>query len=397
MRIAQRLGLDNEATFAKCSVLEAEMRRRLWWSLVMFDNRMCEMSHYGSSSLTPIWRCNLPSNLNDADLRGEMREAPKPYDRPTEAIFVAIRCEVGDFIRHSSFHLDLTNPAMKPLARRSQHGAVTEAEEMVMFADMLEDKYIRLCELENPLHFVAAWSTRGFVARIRLLEHYAASSRSTTPVTDEHRDAAVGHALRMLKCDTELMTAPHVKRFVWFAHVHFPAPAYIHIIQDLKKRPLQSQADKCWAAMGSNYEARFKHEHPGMNPFFGILTNIILQAWQVREKALADNDQPLGTSSMVEDIRQKTQRPSGFEQAGDPVSIASRCRNDASFLPDATGCPRLDSATVQNGQPTSSFQTGGYSSMLDQDFDMTYFDWNSMDWNPMLNPGFASPSTNQWP
>ncbi|KAJ5509759.1 hypothetical protein N7527_011902 [Penicillium freii] len=40
------------------NALEAEMRRRLWWSLIIFDNRIGEMSDYQTSSLAPTWDCH---------------------------------------------------------------------------------------------------------------------------------------------------------------------------------------------------------------------------------------------------------------------------------------------------------------------------------------------------
>jgi len=56
MRIAQRMGIHTESTYAKYTALEAEMRRRLWWSLVIFDNRMCEMATYSKGTmLIPTW------------------------------------------------------------------------------------------------------------------------------------------------------------------------------------------------------------------------------------------------------------------------------------------------------------------------------------------------------
>jgi len=44
MRIAQRIRIDNESECVESGVLEGQMRRRLWWALVLFDTRMvsCE-------------------------------------------------------------------------------------------------------------------------------------------------------------------------------------------------------------------------------------------------------------------------------------------------------------------------------------------------------------------
>ncbi len=56
------------------------------------------------------------SNISDTDLRPEMKVLPTSQTTPTEAIFVAIRSEMGRFVGRTNFHLDFTNPALKQLA-----------------------------------------------------------------------------------------------------------------------------------------------------------------------------------------------------------------------------------------------------------------------------------------
>jgi hypothetical protein len=51
--MAQRMGLDNESSNDKCGPLEGEMRRRIWWALLLFDNRVCEMGDYRAVTLSP--------------------------------------------------------------------------------------------------------------------------------------------------------------------------------------------------------------------------------------------------------------------------------------------------------------------------------------------------------
>lgn len=73
IRIAQRMGIHNEASNTTCAALEAEMRRRLWWSLVIFDNRICEMFDYKTATLAPTWDCHVPLNLSDFEVNKMQR------------------------------------------------------------------------------------------------------------------------------------------------------------------------------------------------------------------------------------------------------------------------------------------------------------------------------------
>ena len=86
IRIAQRMGIHSESALAKCTALEAEMRRRLWWSLILFDYRISQMSNSNSTTLDPTWDCKIPLNVNDSDLRPEMKGPPAFQGKSTEAL-----------------------------------------------------------------------------------------------------------------------------------------------------------------------------------------------------------------------------------------------------------------------------------------------------------------------
>lgn len=51
VRIAQRMGLHSEAHNKEFPPFEAEMRRRLWWQIVLFDSRIGEMAGSKDSSM----------------------------------------------------------------------------------------------------------------------------------------------------------------------------------------------------------------------------------------------------------------------------------------------------------------------------------------------------------
>lgn len=50
VRIAQRLGLHAESYNKEFSPFEAEMRRRLWWQIVLLDSRIGELANSNASS-----------------------------------------------------------------------------------------------------------------------------------------------------------------------------------------------------------------------------------------------------------------------------------------------------------------------------------------------------------
>ncbi|KIY02442.1 uncharacterized protein Z520_02581 [Fonsecaea multimorphosa CBS 102226] len=285
IRIAQRMGIHSESALARYSALEAEMRRRLWWSLVLFDTRISATANSRTVTLDPTWDCRIPLNVNDSDLRPETkRPPPANQENPTEALFAVIRCELGEVIRHSSFHLDFTTPALKTTVGESGLGG--EEAKLAKLEELIEDRYLKNCEPEHPLHFMTMWTTRAHLAKYRLLEHQSRHSGSSARQTDTQRDTATLYALRVLECDTKVMTSPLTKGFRWLSQAHFPFPAYIQIAQDLRSRPVSNKyAPRAWEVMSENYDAWFGSQNfrEAHSPFFRLFANLILRAWEAYE------------------------------------------------------------------------------------------------------------------
>ena len=303
IRIAQRMGIHSESALAKCTAVGAEMRRRLWWSLILFDTRIGEIANSKTVTLDPTWDCKIPLNVNDSDLRPEMKGPPAIQGKSTEALFAVVRSELGEFIRHTVFHLDFTSPALKPIAKHLQNGPALESGELIKLEEMIEDQYLKSCDQENPIHFMTIWTTRAYLAKCRLLEHHSRYSSSSVRRTEAQRDAATSHALRMLECDTKIMTSPLTKGFLWLNHFHFPFPAYIQIVQDLRRRPISEQARQAWEVMSDNYEAWFGSQFRDDGPFFQIFTKIVLQAWEACEAASKQLGETLTPPRIVSSIR----------------------------------------------------------------------------------------------
>lgn len=376
IRIAQRIGIHSESANGKCTAFEAERRRRLWWSLMLFDTRIGEQAGCKFSTLAPTWDCNVPLNVNDSDLRSEMKEPPAVQEQPTEALFAVVRSEVGDFVRHTRFHLDFTSPAMKPLVTDTQQS--TEGSELDRLETTIEDKYLRFCNEEEPLHFMTLWTTRGYLAKARLLEYYSKYSRASVHQTDTERNAAVSYALIMLECDTKLMASSLTKRFIWLIQFYFPFLAYIQLVQDMSRRPLGKQAEQAWEVMSDNYEARILFAFFRLkSALLDMFSKIVLGAWETREGALRQAGEPSMTPPrIVSHIRRRmaerttaaTEQPLENLAMSMPISIGSNS------LPYGMGQQEL----------YPGIGIGEYSQMPGQDpldLDMNLFDWPAMNWD----------------
>ena len=387
------MGIHDDSTYTRHSALEAEMRRRLWWSLIIFDNRIAEMSEYKTSMLSPIWDCKIPSNVNDSDIRPEMKSPPPVHEEPTEALFAVVRSEVGDFLRHCAFHLDFTNSSLKRIAKLDQHGSELEGGELSALEKRLENRYLALCNPENPLHFMTIWTTRGYLAKARLLDHYARCSKSSVPQTDTQRKDAFLHALRVLGCDTKLMTSPLTRGYVWFVHLYFPFPAYIHTVQDLKKRPDGEHAAKAWEAMSENYLAHSLHKEQDDSPFYKVFSKIVLQAWEAREALFRQLDEPLEPPRIVSDIKQKMAKTTQIvhdASANESSDVFSLSSDFSMSMP--TNSVSQDHFYAMRAQGYQCAKASPYQDMAPLPAlgpDPNDINWSPMEWNPFYGNNWS--------
>jgi hypothetical protein len=387
IRIAQRMGIHSESALAKCTPLEAELRRRLWWSLVLFDTRIGELADHKSATLTPAWDCRIPLNVTDSDLRPEMKEPPTVQGKSTDALFVVVRSQLAEFVRHTMFHLDFTNPALKPIFKTVEHGLITEVAELATLEKMIEDKYLKFCNPENPLHFMTIWWTRAYLAKCRLLEHHSRNFSTSVHQTDAQRDGATSYAICMLECDTKLMTSPLTKRFLWLVDFHFQFPAYVQIVQDLRRRPGIEQAEHAWEAMSDNFDARFVFLSSDSESFiFEFFTKIVLQAWEAREVASSQLGEPLMPPRIASSIRHRLAQIAQNAQIADiptPKDVMGMgIDNFPMLLPMGFGSPGL---LYNMGGQDGYGETGPgvYPSIPGQappDVDVNQLDWAAMDW-----------------
>ena len=369
------MGLHHESSYGKHSIFEAEMRRRLWWALVLFDTRICGLAGTKTSTLNPTWDCRTPHNLNDFELQLEMKESPASQKISSEAVFAVVCSVLGDFVRHSAFHLDCVNPALKAMARHVEPGE--NDSEIAALEKEIEERYLNFCSRENPLHFMTIWTARGFIARNRLLKHYADFADSSAQLAAAQRNAALGHAMRMLECDTRIVASPLAKRYTWYLHFHFPFLAYMHLAQELSIRPLSENKDQIWGAMSENYDAQFSFLKQSDHPLFRLFSKVIFQAWRARENATGQNESPLVPPRIVCKIK---------ERLAQQAEIACEERENNLYSQDRDPLISLPMGFDLNN-PISGLGVQGHLglNMLGQSSqdDMAHFDWTSMDWNPL--------------
>ncbi|UPL02079.1 hypothetical protein LCI18_013013 [Fusarium solani-melongenae] len=95
LRIATNMGYHRDGELLHLTPLETEMRRRIWWQILLQDASLTGM---GQKIFQGVFDTKQPQNFNDADLFPGCTRPVKPRDGPTEMGFVLVINRVMEFV-----------------------------------------------------------------------------------------------------------------------------------------------------------------------------------------------------------------------------------------------------------------------------------------------------------
>ena len=165
VRLAQGLGLDRESMSAGLSPLVVELRRRLWWEIVVLDTR-AQADRGGQALLSAkSFSTTPPLIINDCDINSETISLPTEPQEFTQMTKFVVSLEVCRVHWRLGENPDFTGPndtdARLPFAERLK--VLTDLEEN------MNKRIIRFCDLEEPFQWVTATICRCVMLRIRLM------------------------------------------------------------------------------------------------------------------------------------------------------------------------------------------------------------------------------------
>lgn len=335
VRMAQRMGLTFDGTSYGLRPFQVEMRRRLWWQVLLLDLRVSELSGAGSSIRHHTWTTKLPSNVNDSDLFPDMKEPPQDHPGATEMVFVLHRCEV--------------TLAMKQLADKSIPLSVVDAA-IDDLEKRLEKSYIQYCDPSIPFHMVTILMVKLNSAKLRMMPRHPHLMANIIEVPTAERDFLFNLALQCLENHNKMMSLPSLERFMWHVLTNFPFPAHVYLLCSLRHRTMDELADRAWVL----FEERFENQNMKFtqsefwrknkdSAIHLAIGNLVHKAWEARERAYIAANLPVPpTPDFLLRIRQQIAEKKG------PKSISSSAGTE-------TTPPNLTTTDIPN-QFADSYQ-----------------------------------------
>ncbi|KAI1391259.1 fungal-specific transcription factor domain-containing protein [Hypoxylon trugodes] len=288
VRIAQKMGLHRDGEFLGLPPFETEMRRRIWWRIILLDAMYALASGLGHSLLPRSWDTKPPLNINDSDLYPTMTTI-QPRDSPTDMIFCLICCEIAAVLTDT--------PDLHLVILQNETGANAPDPDRVEKASRRIDELDRsMTELLNkysdlsmgPIHILATVSKAGMIDKLRELIRPMRDQPEWGTEILSFKDYLFKLSLSTAEQNLIMYRSPQTKGlFLWFMMSHFQSEIFTYMLGQLCCRTSGQLVERAWAVVDTVYE--FHMELYDLSVKAHLASAIFaIRAWKVRERVLRE-------------------------------------------------------------------------------------------------------------
>ncbi|KAI0407362.1 fungal-specific transcription factor domain-containing protein [Xylaria palmicola] len=287
VRIAQKMGLHRDGELLGLPPFETEMRRRIWWQIILIDTVYALMSGLGQSLLPRSWDAKQPNNIHDLDLYPTMTTL-QPSNGPTDMIYCLVCYEMAKMIMDTP-HLEavilgnemgLTGgvpPEEVEKARRRIH-------ELDKSIATILDNY---CDPSmGPIHGLAAETRHLLIEKCG--EFICPPTDQPEWGTEIHspKDNLFKISVASLEKDLRLYRVTQLQgHFLWFMLTQFQIEMMIYMTGQLSDRTTGSLVERAWAVLEEHY--RFHEELFVLSSKTHlVLAILVVRGWRAREASL---------------------------------------------------------------------------------------------------------------
>ncbi|PCG89223.1 Transcription factor [Penicillium occitanis (nom. inval.)] len=240
VRIGQYLGLHRDGDQFGLTSFDTEMRRRLWWHILLLDMRSSEEHGTDRQISEGTYSTKLPSNVNDECLYPGMMEPVRPQIGFTEMTFCLIRCEVAIVL----------NQVTSAISSSSSDQATPQSLEQIAegISDRIQQKYTSFCDESIPFQKVCVSISRLLLANLWIHIYFRRSASHLTPqdISAQSRDKLFHLSLEVIQISFSLERSICTHRWSWLFHANAHWSYVAFLLSELCIRPTTTFADEAW-------------------------------------------------------------------------------------------------------------------------------------------------------
>ncbi|KAL7620523.1 hypothetical protein AAE478_009518 [Parahypoxylon ruwenzoriense] len=275
VRLAQALRLHREASNAHLRPYEAELRRRLWWQLIVLDIRASEDRGTTTVVARNSYDTRLPLNVNDADF-GPATPADAPLverQGPTDVTFSLCTAQSSGIFLYVE-HAQGAGGSSSSSSAGAQAGAPKppqqNVDETIRHAQHLESQFVTGADQQHPGSYLASVTVRLIILKLWLIVQYPLHPyrRRRPPAAQPQQaqaqnavfphEATLRTAVSIMELDGYIQNGPYGDRFRWWADTYVQWHPLAVALTELYSQHARAQAqpqqtrdlvDRAWSVV----------------------------------------------------------------------------------------------------------------------------------------------------
>ena len=306
VRIAQRMGLHCDGQELKMNPFDVHIRRRIFWQLLHLDGFAGQISGTGIAINSDAWDTHQPLNINDEDVWPDMKEQPQEKKSATEMIFFLTRTEIGKFQQKLI-------PALGRYSLKWEAHEVPALEKALQeLESTLEEKYIRYCDITEPIHCMVVALSRGAVNSSRLRIRLPRSRTQGSSI--EERVALGAISKRLLDSHVAIIRNVDLQRFAWHLNGVAQWDALIWILNEIRQDEPVIDVEAAWTQVEQvfGYNPQMFEQKRAINIALGRLT---IKAWDAAQARAIAARSPVPEPTFITTLRSRVNVREASRQA----------------------------------------------------------------------------------
>ncbi|KAL4881245.1 fungal-specific transcription factor domain-containing protein [Aspergillus karnatakaensis] len=283
LRLAQGLGLHRDGNNFGLKPFEAEMRRRLWWHVVLLDSRSSE--DHGTDALIHdrMFDTRLPLNVNDSDISPDMSEPPKPRVGFTDMSFFLIRTDICFALRRVEYSCPTPNNAGPGHSPDKCSNVVQAVNKHV------EEQYLKYIDMADPIQWISATVARLVLTKMWLvINHPMTRSDNNSKITQESRESLFITSIEVTEFARLIKEDQNTRRWSWMFDAHMQWHAIAMVLSELCVRPLSPLTNRAWLAVTTVYDDWLLTAKQRKGMLWRPLAKLMRRAEALRKSQLAE-------------------------------------------------------------------------------------------------------------
>ncbi|KIW58640.1 hypothetical protein PV05_03141 [Exophiala xenobiotica] len=245
IRLASKLGLHRDPVALGLPPFQSEMRRRLWWQILILDIRTAEDNDLDPLICEHHFDTKFPANVNDVDLDVNMTEAIAESQHRTEMLFTLTRLEVSYGARKLVFSPKFTADNGYPSL--SSQGRIDMIESLLK---NIEQKYLRDCDTKIPIGFLAATATRMVLAKIKLTLSHPARSRASG-ISHDGLQELIENSIEIVEYAHTLRSSEKYSPWVWLFQTYIEWDAVAFLLHSINAVQFPTLLERAWKTVST--------------------------------------------------------------------------------------------------------------------------------------------------